>query len=152
MLWSRWHVKNNNNGKGQRPNLTHPLFVIANLIFAIFIALVVSSADNLAVQGSGITIYTGSGDRLDQEFDKDGTPVEGGSSVVRIATNTPKPSLNSSQTPTTSQPTRQSVTSPEITVTPLSTIRCTAPPPSWFQYLVRPGDRLGDIAIRAGTT
>lgn len=65
-----------------------PIFIIGNLLIAVFLALFFSTADNLSVRGGGFAIYAdpsqgGTG------VDANGNPIQGDSSIIARGTPTP---------------------------------------------------------------
>ncbi|MFK7805862.1 MAG: LysM peptidoglycan-binding domain-containing protein [Anaerolineae bacterium] len=138
-----------------------PIFVVANLFAAIFLAILISSFDNMSVRGGGFSVYAGPSDGSGEQYDENGELIQGESSVILVATNTPTPASGSTQTPADSEATatvdstsnqQVDVILPPITATILS-VNCDPPAPgTWFDYEIQRGDSLGSIASQAGTT
>lgn len=143
---------------------SRPILIVGNLLFAILLAVFVSSFDSMAVRGGGFSVYAGPSNGSNDQLDSNGDPIPG-SSIIRVATDTPEPiaptlklespeELDEQDAPDEAEgnpPTidGQDEVLPAVTAT---AIVCSSPPASWFGYLVQPGDRLGDIAARSGTS
>lgn len=138
-----------------------PVFIVANLFIAIFLAIAISSFDNMSVRGGGFSVYAGPSDGSGEQLDENGEIIQGGSSVILVATNTPTSTPEISPTPSAESETVVTIQSenenggtdtilPPVTAT--TEVVCVPPPVSWYEYVIQRGDRLGDIANRAGTS
>ena len=154
------------NGTDKEENFlqARPLLIVGNLIFAILLAIIVSSFDSMSVRGGGFSVYAGPSNGASEQLDSNGDPIPG-SSIIRVATDTPEPTIpiveaesaeeSSASTASNEDESKpptidgQDEILPAVTATPAV---CEPPPATWFAYLVQPGDLLGEIAARSGSS
>ena len=139
-----------------------PILIIGNLLFALGIALFVSTADNLSVRGGGFSVYAGPLVNNAPQLDENGNPVQGSSSILPQDTLDPTES-NNTDSPAASdvddgpvaaqdESTEEASTENGISPTPDTVPQICLKPTNWFYYIVRPGETLGQLAQRSGST